>query len=34
MLKTLVPTPSIDKIKITIFKPKPLNINPKLIIVA
>ena len=30
MLKTLVPTPSIDKIKITISKPDLLNINPKL----
>ena len=30
MLKTLVLTPSIDKIKITISKPSPLNINPKL----
>ena len=34
MLKTLVPTPSINKIKITIFKPSRLNINFKLVIVT
>ena len=33
VLKTLVLTPSIDKIKITISKPNLLNINPKLAIV-
>ena len=34
MLKTPVPTPSINKIKITMSKPSPLNINPKLITVT
>jgi hypothetical protein len=33
MLKTSVPTPSINKIEITISKPGLLNINPKLVIV-
>jgi hypothetical protein len=33
MLETLVLTPSINKIKITISEPGPLNINPKLAIV-
>jgi len=33
ILETLIVTP-IDKIKITIYKPGPLNINPKLVIVA
>jgi len=33
ILKTLIVTP-IDKIKITIYKPNLLNINPKLVIVA
>ena len=28
-LETPVPTPSIDKIEITILEPDPLNINPK-----
>ena len=32
-LKTLIVTPII-KIKITIYEPGPLNINPKLVIVA
>jgi len=32
-LKTLIATP-INKIKITIYKPDPPNINPKLVIVA
>ena len=30
MLKTPVPTPSIDEIEITMSKPSLLNINPKL----
>jgi hypothetical protein len=34
MLETLVSTPSIDKIEITILKPDPSNANPKLAIVA
>jgi hypothetical protein len=34
MLKTLVPTPSIDKIEITISKPSLLNTNPKLVMVT
>ena len=34
MLKTLVPTPSINKIEIIISKPGPLNTNPKLAIVT
>ena len=34
ILETLVPTPSIDKIKITILEPDLLNANPKLAIVA
>ena len=34
MLETLVLTPSINKIKITVFKPSLLNINPKLVIVT
>ena len=34
ILKTLVPTPSTEEIKITIFKPDLLNINPKLVIIA
>jgi len=33
ILKTLIATPII-KIKITIYKPGPLNINPKLVIVT
>ena len=33
-LETLVPTPSINKIEITILKHNPLNTNPKLAIVA
>jgi len=33
ILETLIVTP-INKIKTTIYKPNPLNINPKLIIVA
>ena len=33
VLETPVPIPSIDEIKITISKPSPLNINPKLVIV-
>jgi len=33
ILKTLIATP-INKIKITIYKPNPLNINPKLVIIA
>jgi hypothetical protein len=34
ILKTLILIPSINKIKITIFKPNLLNINPKPAIVA
>ena len=34
VLETLVPTPSVDKIKITILKPDPSNTNPELVIVA
>ena len=34
ILKTLVPTPSVDKIKITILEPDPLNAKPKLAIVT
>ena len=34
ILKTPVPTPSIDEIKITIFKSGPLNTNSKLVIVT
>jgi hypothetical protein len=34
MLETLVLTPSINEIKITIFKPSPLNTNPELAIVT
>jgi hypothetical protein len=34
VLETLVPTPSIDKIKITILESDLLNINLKLVIVA
>jgi hypothetical protein len=34
MLETLVLTPSINKIEITISKPSLLNINPKLAIVT
>ena len=34
MLKTLVPIPPIDEIKIIIFKPNLLNINPKPAIVT
>ena len=34
MLKTLVPTPSIDEIEITISEPGPLNINIKLAMVT
>ena len=33
ILETPVPTPSIDKIEITIFKPNPLNTNPELAMV-
>ena len=33
-LETPVLTPSIDKIEITIFKPNPLNTNPKLAIIT
>ena len=33
-LKTPVLIPSINKIKITISKPSPLNTNPKLVIVT
>ena len=34
ILKSLVLMPLIDEIKITISKPSPLNINPKLVIVT
>ena len=34
MLETLVPTPSINKIEITILKPDLSNANPELVIVA
>jgi hypothetical protein len=34
VLKTLIPTPSIDEIKITISKPGLLNTNPKLVMVT
>ena len=34
ILKTLVPTPFINKIEITIFKLSLLNTNPKLVIVT
>ena len=34
ILKTLVSTPFINKIKITILEPDLLNTNPKLVIVA
>ena len=34
VLKTPVPTPSVNKIEITILELDPLNINPKLVIVA
>jgi hypothetical protein len=34
ILKTLIPIPFINKIKITIFKLSLLNINPKLVIVT
>ena len=34
MLETLIPTPSIDKIEITIFKPSPSNTNPKPVMVT
>ena len=34
ILKTPVPTPSINKIKITILKHNPLNMNSKLAIIA
>ena len=33
-LETLGPIPSIDEIEITIFKPSPLNTNPKSAIVT
>ena len=33
-LETLVPTPSIDKIEITVSMPNLLNINPELVIVT
>ena len=33
IIETLIVIP-INKIKITIYKPSPLNINPKLVIVA
>ena len=34
ILETLIPTPSMDKIKITIFKPNLIITNPKLVIVT
>ena len=34
VLETLVPTPSANKIEITILEPDPSNINPELAIVA
>jgi len=34
ILETLILTPPINKIKITVSKPGPLNANPKLIIVT
>ena len=34
VLKTPVPIPSVDKIKITILEPNPSNANPKPAIVA
>jgi hypothetical protein len=34
MLETLVPTPSINKIEITVFKPSLLNTNLELVIVT
>ena len=34
MLETLIPTPSIDEIEITIFKPGLLNTNPKPVIIT
>ena len=33
-LEILIVTPPVNKIKITVYKPGPLNINPKLVIVA
>jgi len=33
-LETLILIPTADEIKITVFKPSPLNVNPKLVMVT